>query len=99
MNTFYDWTVFTIMALISFYLLIQAYINLVEKRFTRFGIDSIMVSINLKLAGKVRRKFVESHMEDPQRIRQMGTAALLFALGFVLGLLRYWFSIIQPLTR
>jgi hypothetical protein len=51
------------------------------------------------MAGKKRRKYVLTHIEDPERVHQMGIVAILAAIGFVWGLLKYWIVVIQPLLK
>jgi hypothetical protein len=99
MITSFDWVVCLVMTCIAIICFCQAYINLVKKRFTHFGVDALMVNINLKLAGKKRRKYVLIHMEDPERVRQQGVVSILIAIGFIWGLFKYWIVVIRPLLK
>jgi hypothetical protein len=94
-----DWIYFILMGFLAIILFSQAYINLIEKRFTHFGIDALMVNINLKLAGKKRRKYVKSHMDDPDRIKKMGINTLLLAIGCIWGIIYYVFFVLPPQSR
>ena len=82
-----DWVFCFFMAVIALLLFYQAFINLVKKRYSHFGVDALMVYINLKLAGKKRRKYVESHIADSERVHRRGVNTLLLGIGFILGLI------------
>jgi hypothetical protein len=84
-----DWTFVYILLFFALFFFLQAYVNLVKKRISRFGLDALVISITLSFSKRKQREIVKKGMKDPKHIRKIGVDALLLAIGGIWGSIYY----------
>lgn len=77
----YDLIVFGLMSISTMVLLVQSWINIAEKRLTKFSLDALIFFLINIFGSEELKKGLRNHSKNSQRIQMIGIGTLFMALG------------------